>query len=504
VPLPSDQKPFLTQPLEPWFLARVTAVVAGSPQGYEFEEWWLLGDGTWEAKTGGRIADSTNPGYALPAADLSEVLFSVGDFALVRAGDGAGGQLWEMLPANPDRVFHARLTTSSGGLWKWVRLKSTAGVWSDDGAESATYSASPLAIDGTNLCNPVAGLRVLMIRGRTQLEFIPFGYAASTFPGLVSNTAQTFSGAKTFESTVIANSLESDNRQLELRGPGSAADNPDTVFYATTQIGSFTAFASVGNYDTLEIGGLEFVYPVYDDVSQFANYGTPLSVSGYVASPELRVYWITTHGFSRALEFTRLVADYECVDKPVLYVNGFNYDATTLSLTSVRVPVTGTYRVSAGSAGSDYVGRTFTFLDQGGNTITVKGGIIVDAAPENCEGGSGSGPDPGCDHFDPGNVLDVAVSAKTGDCTCLPDTFQFDGGPGLTWGATPDLCARDDFPLILGQGTGTNCWWVAGEGVTSTFVSADEVTNTIVVDVTFAGGGSVPCTGTARLTITGP
>jgi hypothetical protein len=59
---------------------------------YGFEEVWLSG-GVYTTKTGGRYGGSLNPGVALDGAS-----FNIGDFALCRSADGAGGLRWELLP----------------------------------------------------------------------------------------------------------------------------------------------------------------------------------------------------------------------------------------------------------------------------------------------------------------------------------------------------------------------------------------------------------------------
>ena len=105
--------------------------------------------------------------------------------------------------------FFARLTTSSGGNWNFYKLKLSSGSYTDDGAEVTGYNAVPLTIDGTNLCNPVAGLRVWMIPSQQsgKYEFLPIGMATATsatsgLPGLMSETTQAFAGDKTFYSNV--------------------------------------------------------------------------------------------------------------------------------------------------------------------------------------------------------------------------------------------------------------------------------------------------------------
>lgn len=106
-------------------------------------------------------------------------------------------------------VFDARLTSASGGLWKYVALTlDGTGAEVDDGTEVATYCASPKKIDGVTLANPVSGLRVRMMASKQAgfFEFIPTGMAASGTPGLVSKDDQTISGRKTLERSLQVNS----------------------------------------------------------------------------------------------------------------------------------------------------------------------------------------------------------------------------------------------------------------------------------------------------------
>lgn len=108
--------------------------------------------------------------------------------------------------ASGSDVFFARLTTTSGGLWKWYRQKvNSSNVFVDDGTESASFNAVPITLDGTlYFGTPATGMRVIMRASVTsgKYEFEPFGYAAVSIPGIVSATTQSFSGAKTFKSVV--------------------------------------------------------------------------------------------------------------------------------------------------------------------------------------------------------------------------------------------------------------------------------------------------------------
>jgi len=128
-------------------------------------------------------------------------------YLCIRTGDAPDGAARFHTFVQPAPVvaddFFARLTTASAGKWKWVRLKlNSSGAFVDDGFETASFNATPATIDGTNLLNPVAGLRVYM---RTSVqaglyEFLPIGTADATHGGLLATppTAQTIGGDKTF------------------------------------------------------------------------------------------------------------------------------------------------------------------------------------------------------------------------------------------------------------------------------------------------------------------
>jgi len=157
--------------------------------------------------------------YATPTVSDTDVLTSAetGGARILWKDSGTGTKRALILiggdSGGGDSGFHARLTTESGGKWKFYRLTlNSSGAYVDDGGESVGFYAIPLAIDGINTCNPVAGLRVWMIdsgvvdgSGYPQFEFIPFGYATDSYPGLVSISEQHFSGTKVFHDVLIGN-----------------------------------------------------------------------------------------------------------------------------------------------------------------------------------------------------------------------------------------------------------------------------------------------------------
>ena len=133
--------PTVTPPLPDMFLVRVTVVISGTPDTYEFEEWWLTGDGTWEAKTGGRIGAADNPGYTLPASDDSEVTLAVDDFAWCRSADGAGGLYWELVA-----VVQSASGSSSAGWLEPCRVATTANVTGSQCEAGDTIDGVVLAV----------------------------------------------------------------------------------------------------------------------------------------------------------------------------------------------------------------------------------------------------------------------------------------------------------------------------------------------------------------------
>jgi hypothetical protein len=106
------------------------------------------------------------------------------------------------------------------------------------------------------------------------------------------------------------------------------------------------------------------------------------------------------------------------------------------------------------------------------------------------------------------------ITAKTGDCTCLPDnlTFTYGGvvGGHHTWYAdtfaTCDESETCDWNLVCPTGSSDCTGWTLGTGNAACLDVATNVTCScspfeVEFLVELAGGGSV-CTGDATLTIT--
>lgn len=133
---------------------------------------------------------------------------AAGRYLCTRTGDDPGTRKarFRTLTAAAG-VWAAVLTATDAGRWKYTRQTLDGdGLWVDDGAESADYTAVPSTIDGTNYAGAAVGLRVLMWQSKQPAyqEFIPVGYATATEPGLVSVAAQDMGqGEKRFEYSVV-------------------------------------------------------------------------------------------------------------------------------------------------------------------------------------------------------------------------------------------------------------------------------------------------------------
>lgn len=99
-------------------------------------------------------------------------------YLCTRCGDASDGtaRFVTTTPATASG-FHARLTTASSGVWKWVPLTLTAGgVYVDDGSESATFNAYPLQTQGVGAVavSAVEGRRVWMLPSKQagKYEFL--------------------------------------------------------------------------------------------------------------------------------------------------------------------------------------------------------------------------------------------------------------------------------------------------------------------------------------------
>lgn len=187
------------------FFARLTTSgtnATTSTTGWNFVKLIYEDDGGWGWHDDG-VVTTGYPAFPLTIDGVSYAVAPEYDLRVWMVPSRETAGIYEFLPLGGGGTtgWFARLTTSSGGKWNYYKLTLNAsGVWEDDGAESSGYTAVPLTIDGTNFCNPVAGLRVWMIDSLEDgyQEFLPIGYASASFPGLVSITTQQFSGEKEF------------------------------------------------------------------------------------------------------------------------------------------------------------------------------------------------------------------------------------------------------------------------------------------------------------------
>lgn len=197
-----------------WAVCKLYTTDGSTPEGFTFKEWALQADGSLALVDGGLFNSTSDLAYFIDSTATWTIDDPLTDPpVLVRRAskNDAGGTRWEVAKLGGANAagFFARLTTASGGLWKYYKLTlDGSGGFVDDGSESAGFTASPLKIDGTSLCNPVAGLRVWMVESKAagRQEFLPFGYAdnagAGYFPGLVSTANQRWKGQKTVDNVV--------------------------------------------------------------------------------------------------------------------------------------------------------------------------------------------------------------------------------------------------------------------------------------------------------------
>lgn len=104
------------------------------------------------------------------------------------------GWFWAVaFPATaPGTGFFARLTTSSGGKWKYYKLTlDNTGAWIDDGAESGAFNAVPSTVNGTLTSTPTGGLRVWMWQSKQAgfYEFLPLNTGDRDRSGIVPTGA---------------------------------------------------------------------------------------------------------------------------------------------------------------------------------------------------------------------------------------------------------------------------------------------------------------------------
>jgi len=151
-----------------YFLVKVTAV---SGSAYSFDEWWLDGAGVAAKKEAGRYGlVGANPGRAVTGAT-----FGVGDFALCRAGEGAGGLEWELVPVG------------AGGGGSGITAAEVDGTPSYAGVTALRFDQA----DGFALSQPAAGV--------ARVDLLPAGFdflAGTGQDGIVTDDAQYFEGYK--------------------------------------------------------------------------------------------------------------------------------------------------------------------------------------------------------------------------------------------------------------------------------------------------------------------
>lgn len=176
---------------------------ANSPAGS------LVVDAMWEGTSGGdrttyaakfatdwellqhQPLDAVYAGFVVPPAtgfnylgwvELYHTAFS--GVTCVRRGPINYPQLVRRQDISSRLGFFARLTTTSGGKWKFFALTlDGSGTWVDDGSESAGFVAVPSTADGTTFGTMTAGTRVWMWTSKQTgfFEFLPTISGATRF-----------------------------------------------------------------------------------------------------------------------------------------------------------------------------------------------------------------------------------------------------------------------------------------------------------------------------------
>jgi hypothetical protein len=172
-------------------------------------------------------------------------------YPCTRTGDDAGGVArFRTLPDAAAGAFLAELATSSAGLWKWYRVINDVAT----GSLPATFNAKPAKIDGVNLLNPVTGLRVWMWAsgGATPYDFLPIGYAAANFGGLIQNASQHIPAPKLFDDYVTVNDTHS---PVSAAGLGTGEKVAFRAWAAQLGGDAVAALQSVDSYTSSSLSG---------------------------------------------------------------------------------------------------------------------------------------------------------------------------------------------------------------------------------------------------------
>ena len=131
-------------------------------------------------------------------------VFRKGYNGVVIVGPGFGGVADALRTVGAAGRWFARLTTASGGLWKYVRRKFDGAAWVDDGVESAGFTAKPSEKDGSTTPTFAAGDRVFMIDSKTPgyQEFMPVA-AAAPAGGVIATHITETTGLSSFKDYLL-------------------------------------------------------------------------------------------------------------------------------------------------------------------------------------------------------------------------------------------------------------------------------------------------------------
>lgn len=150
--------------IRPWqvgFPAELTSTYS-STTGYDWKQLLLVRDSSPQVEEDPDGDPLEGDQAHTPGNDAT---LAVGTRGWLEPDRQAGG--WIFTPSVSPRLgWFARLTSVSGGAWKWVQVQiDSGGSWADVGSESASYNAYPSLIDDTLTCNPMPDMRVWMWTG---------------------------------------------------------------------------------------------------------------------------------------------------------------------------------------------------------------------------------------------------------------------------------------------------------------------------------------------------
>jgi len=325
-----------------------------------------------------------------------------------------GGGFFARLTA----VSYASSAADDTGTWKWIEVGlsgTPTATWGDLGSESTDYTAMSFISTASGSKYPVAahpyiGMRVLMFQSKDSgfQEFIPIDSTTqlgtlTTKSGTKWKWVPTSLNGTSGAETANYNAVEVTGTASQTWADGAASGDKVMLFQLpgldsshVVQWSFLSLFPAVGDGGGAASRGglLTNVYQTIDGAKDFKALTyhrdglktyNPEDYCSFVDSPGMT--WVnTTAGYTGVTGIVRDI--YGFFSSSVLRFStptnrgvgvdlGFG-EGYNLVGTFVRA---GHFQTIDGSTSKVLKGKTFTFLDQGGNTIKVNGGIIVEDDP---------------------------------------------------------------------------------------------------------------------------